>query len=59
MLCSDFPPDSPGGGGEDSAPGPRSSLCLFLDTNLGFGELWWLLGLLQLTPLLPLLVLYR
>ena len=37
----------------------RSSLCRFLDENLGFRELWWLLGLIQITPLFPLLVLYR
>ena len=37
----------------------RSYTCLFLDNNLGFGDLWWLLGLVQLSPLFPLLVLYR
>ena len=37
----------------------RSSLCSFLSNNLGFGNLWWLIGLLQFTPLLPFLVFYR
>ena len=48
-ICLDF------GSSEDT----RSYTCLFLANNLGFGDLWWLLGLVQLSPLLPLLVLYR
>ena len=37
----------------------RSSFCTFLASNLGFGDLWWLLGLIQLSALLPLLVFYK
>ena len=40
-------------------PKVRSGLCTFLANNLGFGDLWWLLGLLQLSALLPLLVFYK
>ena len=50
-FCSDFDPNP----GEDKRP----NICTFLENNLGFGDLWWLLGLVQLSPLLPLLVLYR
>jgi len=43
-----------------SDPSPQvSSFCSFLSSNLGLGNLWWLAGLIQLSALLPLLVLYR
>ena len=53
-ILLDFGPNS-SVAGEDT----RSGICLFLENNLGLGDFWWLLGLLQLSPLLPLLVLYR
>ena len=34
-------------------------MCGLLSSNLGLGGLWWLVGLLQLSALLPLLLLHR
>lgn len=36
-----------------------SKFCQLVENNLGFGNLWWLLGLIQLTLFLPLLVFHR